>query len=175
MKNIIVLLVLFFSTNSFGQDTCLYKNYFAHIKRALTEKYSNNPQAANAIFKETISAVPFPLGKDLEEALLVAIEIEDFIFCEQIVIQLAKGGIPLHYFSKYKTLKDTDWWKGFVNDFPTYKLYYQNNFDLELKEKSLALINQDAIFNEKCHQFRRQEIEMTQLLSFIFIKEEIIF
>jgi len=163
MKNTFLFLSLIFSTYSFGQDTCVYKNYYTNITKALTEKHSNNnPQKANAIFKETIASVPFTLGKDLEEALLNAMEIEDFDFCNQIVIQLAKGGIPLHYFSKYKKLKTTDWWKDFVNDFPKYKLYYQNNFDLELKEKTLALIKQDVLFNEKCHQFRRQEIDMTQ-------------
>ena len=105
MKNLILFLALIFSTYSFGQETCIYKNYYTNIAKALTEKHSNkNPQKANAIFKEIISTVPFALGKDLEEALLVAIEIEDFDFCEQIVIQLAKGGIPLHYFSKYKKL-----------------------------------------------------------------------
>ncbi|WP_273566160.1 hypothetical protein [Maribacter halichondriae] len=61
-----------------------------------------NFKEARRNFKLAFEKIVFPLGHDLSYALFTANELEDDQWAGHIAAKLAKGGIPLRYFSKFK-------------------------------------------------------------------------
>lgn len=104
------------------------------------------------------SKTEFPLGHDLSFALISAIKSNDDNWTVTIAENLAKGGIPLRYFGKYKKEK---WYKKFSSEYENYSTFYRDSLNPNLKEKLLSLLEKDREYNEKYHKWRTREIEMT--------------
>ena len=140
-----------------GQD-CEYKEYDKLIEIA-NENYKNKKyKEVQKSLKLAFSKTDFPLGKDLHLGIKIAKKTKDSEWAEKVAIQLAKGGVPLKYFTKYRDFK---WHEKFKTDFKNYAAYYDENFNAELKVKLLSILKQDTEFNKKYHEWRTREIELT--------------
>jgi len=158
MKKIIVILSLIISIQYLFSQECKYTEYYPLVSAA-TKDYNNKKykEAENKL-KLAFSKIDFPLGKDLNLALLIAQKNKNSEWSEQIAIQLAKGGVPFRYFVKLKSYK---WFDKFESDFQNYSDYYNENFKPELREELLSLIKLDKDFNNKYHEWREKKIEMS--------------
>jgi hypothetical protein len=144
-------------TNLSAQE-CEYAEYYTLVTSAW-ENYNNTDfKEAELKLKLAFTKTDFPLGKDLNLALLVARKRKDSEWAEQISIKLAKGGVPLRYFEKLKIFK---WHEKFKSDFKTYSDYYNENYKPELREEFTSLLKRDVEFNSKYHEWRTRENEMT--------------
>ncbi len=158
MRNNIVILLLLFMVFSISAQDCGYKQYHALVEAA-TEHYElKKYEAAKENLVNAFSKVDFPLGKDLHLALAIARKCDDSVWAEDVAVQLAKGGVPLRYFVR---LKKQQWYDTFKSNFQTYTDYYQENHKPDLRERFISLLELDRKFNEKYHQWRTKEIEMT--------------
>ncbi|WP_143815194.1 hypothetical protein [Maribacter sedimenticola] len=153
-----LLIFLWVILNSFGQQ-CEYQEYFLLTDLAKDQTSKKDYKAAKNNFKQAFSKTSFPLGHDLSYALYVADETNDDEWALLIAKQLAKGGIPLRYFVKFKKRK---WYKRFVSEFHSLNQYYEENFNLEIRVRFLELSKKDADFTEKYHSWRVREIELTK-------------
>lgn len=139
-------------------QNCKYEVYSQLITKAKKEVLTKKYKKANDTFKEAFSLVDWPLGHDLSFALVSAVNDNDDDWAGSIAKRLAKGGIPLRYFMKYKKEK---WYSYLKLNYEGYTSYYEKNYNLELRQKFLSLIELDKGFNEKYHQWRTKEIELT--------------
>jgi hypothetical protein len=158
MKKIALILIFFILMTNLSAQECEYSEYYPLIGSA-TKAYTNKEyQEAEKNLKLAFTKTEFPLGKDLNLAMLVARKLKDAAWSEQIAIKLAKGGVPLRYFGKYKTFK---WYDKFDADFKIYSDYYNENYKPDLREDLISLLERDKKFNSKYHKWRTEEIEMT--------------
>jgi hypothetical protein len=144
-------------TNLSAQE-CEYAEYYPLINSAWENYRNRDYKEAELKLKLAFIKTDFPLGKDLNLALLVAQKRKNFDWAEQISIKLAKGGVPLRYFEKFKSFK---WHEKFKADFRTYLDYYNENYKPELRENFTSLLKRDIEFNSKYHQWRTRDNEMT--------------
>jgi len=158
MKKFIITLFFIISTQCLFSQECKYAEYYPLVSAATKDYNEKKYKEAENKFKLAFSKVDFPLGKDLNLALLIAQKNKNSEWSEKIAIQLAKGGVPFRYFVKLKSFK---WFDKFESDFQTYSKYYQQNFKPELKEELLSIIERDKKFNDKNHEWREKKIEMS--------------
>lgn len=144
-------------TNLSAQE-CEYTEYYTLIDSAYKNYSEKKYKEAEKNLKLAFNKTEFPLGKDLNLALLVAQKRNNSEWAEEISISLAKGGVPLRYFVKLKNFR---WYEKFLNDFENYSKYYSEKFDAELQKKIISLLKQDTEFNRKYHQWRTREIEIS--------------
>lgn len=144
-------------TNLSAQE-CEYAEYYPLAASAWKNYKDKNFKEAEIKLKLAFTKTDFPLGKDLNLAMMVAQKRKDAEWAEHIAIKMAKGGVPLRYFEKFKTSK---WYEKFKAEFKTYSDYYIENFKPELRERLNSLINLDRESNEKYHQWRTRQIEMS--------------
>ncbi|MDF1698373.1 MAG: hypothetical protein P1U56_21160 [Saprospiraceae bacterium] len=156
MHFLFYVLILFQIPEYPGQNECTFQDYSNLITKALNLKYENQPIEANRIFKLAFSTIETPLGKDLEEALEIAIEHDDK-HANLLVIKLLKGGIPIRYFQKYESLNERSWFEDIRNDHQKYTAYFKSHFNQDLRRNLLKLRSRDSIFNVEFHQFRKGE------------------
>lgn len=121
----------------------------------------NDVKKSNEVFKAAIHKVDFAMGKDLEEALIVALKVNDETFAEEIVIKLLKGGIPLSYFQKDKEITALKGWQEIKNNYPAYQAYHKANFNANLRKAVFELRTIDSIATEKSIQFGEGKIDLT--------------
>jgi len=154
---LLILTTLFFIANLPAQD-CGYMKYYPLVELA-SKNYSNKKyKDAEKQLKLAFTKTNYPLGSDLHLALLVAQKRKDVEWAEQIAIKLAKGGVPLRYFRKFKNFK---WYEKFRNNFKKYSDYYKENYNSELREELLSLLKRDKEYNSKYHEWRTRQVEMT--------------
>ena len=153
----VCIIGLFFQMTLCAQE-CSYNDYFNQITLAKKDYNENDFKEASKKLKKAFLMVDFPHGHDLSFALVTAKKTNDDVWMEEIAIQLAKGGVPLKY---YKYYKKYSWYKTLEKDFNKHIKYYQDNFDIELKNRWIALILKDRAVNEKFHSFREAKIKMT--------------
>ena len=159
MKKLILLIltILFFVVNLFAQN-CEYTEYYPIVELA-RENYSDKKyKEAEKNLKIAFTKTEHPFGADLHFALAVAQKQKNNEWAEQIAIHLAKGGVPLRYFRYHKKY---EWYDKFNADFKTYLDYYKENYNQELRDNFLSLLNRDKEFNSKYHDWRTREIELT--------------
>lgn len=144
-------------TNLSAQE-CEYTEYYPLVVSAFKNYSEEKYKEAEKNLKLAFNKTDFPLGKDLNLALLVAQKRDNSEWAEEISISLAKGGVPLRYFAKLKSFR---WYEKFVKDFENYSKYYAEKFDPELQKKLVSILKQDTEFNGKYHQWRTREIEMS--------------
>lgn len=137
---------------------CEYAEYYRIVELAKKEYSKQDFKKSNEKFKLAFSEIDFPLGHDLSYALISAIKSKDDYWAGKIAENLAKGGVPLRYFVKYKKEK---WYKKFHFEFEKHSTYYKDSLNPILKDKLLFLIEKDRKFNSKYHAWRKREIEMT--------------
>lgn len=139
---------------------CEYGEYYRIIDSAKKDYSKQNFKEANEKFKIAFSKTDFPLGHDLSFALISAIKSKDINWAETIAENMAKGGIPLRYFGKYKKEK---WYKKFSSEFENNSTFFRDRASLNpvLKDKLLSLLEKDRDFNNKYHEWRTRETEMT--------------
>ena len=113
---------------------------------------------ANQKFKLAFSETDFPHGHDLSFALISAINSKDNNWAGTIAKKMAKGGIPLRYFGKYKKEK---WYKEFSSEFEKHSTYYNDSLNTVLRDKLLSLLEKDREFNSKYHEWRTRKTELT--------------
>lgn len=151
-------MTIFTWTTYLSAQECEYAEYYPLVDSA-TKDYANRIyKEAERKLKLAFAKTEFPLGKDLNLAMLVAQNLKDAEWAEQIAVKLAKGGVPLRYFVKFKTF---NWYEKFSADFKNYSEYYKENYNSELRQELLSLLNRDKDFNSKFHEWRTHEIEMS--------------
>ena len=151
---IFILLLCF---TGYGQHSCEYEEYFALTAAAHKDLVKDDYKSAAEKFKKAFSISVFPQGKDVAAALKTAKKEKDNEWAYTLAIQLARGGIPLRYFTSFKKDK---WYKAFEKDFPEYIAYYTENFDLELRHQVLDLRVKDIALNNKFYSWKAKEIEV---------------
>jgi len=157
-KNILLILIILISTvKSVAQD-CDYTEYYPLVELAHKNYSDKNYKEAEKNFKLAFAETEHPFGADLHLALALALKLKNSEWAEQIAIRLAKGGVPLRYFRYHKKY---DWYNKFNSDFKTYSDYYKENYNQELRNNFLSLLNRDKEFNSKYHEWRTREIELT--------------
>lgn len=144
-------------TNLSAED-CEYTEYYPLVELASKNYSEKNYENAEKNLKLAFSKTDYPLGADLHLAFLVAQKRKDSKWAEQIAIRLAKGGIPLSYFRYHKK---SDWYDNFNADFKTYSDYYKENYNQELRDNFLSILNRDKEFNSKYHDWRTRKIDLT--------------
>ena len=137
---------------------CEYEEYYRIIDFAKKDYSKQNFKEANEKFKIAFSKTDFPLGHDLSFALISAIKSKEINWAGTIAENMAKGGIPLRYFGKYKKEK---WYKKFSSEFENHSTFYKDSLNPVLKDKLLSLLEKDRDFNNKYHEWRTRETEMT--------------
>lgn len=137
---------------------CEYGEYYRIIDSAKKEYSKQDFKKANEKFKIAFSKTDFPLGHDLSFALISAIKSKDDNWAGTIAENLAKGGIPLRYFGKYKKEK---WYKKFSSEFENHSTFYKDSLNPVLKDRLLSLLQKDRGFNSKYHEWRTRETELT--------------
>ncbi|MFD0963718.1 hypothetical protein [Pseudofulvibacter geojedonensis] len=154
-----LLFICFLITVSFASSQeCNYpEEYYSLVASARKKVKIEKFKEAEKDFKEAFSLTDFPLGDDLGYALYVAQKRKNANWAKEIAIQLARGGVPLRYFVKYKRFK---WFNGFKSNFKKYKDYYHENFNEGLKIRYKKLLKDDVVYNERYHQWRTREIEI---------------
>jgi hypothetical protein len=143
--------------NSYAQD-CEYTEYYPLVELASKNYSDKNYRDAEKNLKLAFTKTEYPLGADLHLALSVAQKIKDEKWAEQISIRLAKGGVPLTYF---RYLKKYNWYDKFNAAFKTYSDFYEENYNPELRDEVVNLIEKDKEFNSKYHDWRTRKIELT--------------
>lgn len=157
-KNVLQTIIICFVTLvSFAQN-CEYEEYYQIVESAKNYSSKQKYKDANKEFKHAFSKVEFPLGHDLSFALIAANKSKDDNWAGIVAKKLAKGGIPLRYFAKYKREK---WYKKFNLEFENYSNHYQDNLNPQLRVKLLSLLKKDREFNSEYHKWRAHKIEMT--------------
>lgn len=158
MKSSIILLFLLSNSFLFAQE-CNYEDYYSLVSIAKQQTAKREYKLASSNFKAAFLKVDFPLGHDLSYALLVAQKTKDNGWAKEISITLAKGGVPIRYFTKFNKMP---WYKDFRANFKNYNAFYKANFNLELKVKWIGLILKDKNFNlNRYHAFREAKIKIT--------------
>lgn len=159
IRNFVWFVIVFL--NSIGKSTaqdCYYEAYNLWVKEARQSASSNDYKHAEQYLQKAFSNIEFPKGEDLAWALQLAFQRKKEVRAKKLAIQLAKGGVPLRHFRRYK---NSNWYVEFEKDFQNYIAYYEAHFNSELKREFLALLKKDVAFNEKYHSWRTHEIEMT--------------
>lgn len=144
--------------SSLTAQNCTYEKYYYWCGSAAIDQAANDFKEARRKFKIAFSQTNFPLAMDLNLALKVAKETQDSAWAASIAITLAKGGMPLTHF---KDFENDQWYKAFKAQFAEYSDSYKQNFDLELRNKLIALSLKDSLANNKYHRWRKGEIEMS--------------
>ncbi len=158
MKFIFLFISLFLFTNIFAQE-CGYKDYNELVSLANKQSKNKEYKLANSTFKKAFSSVNFPLGQDLGNALSVANKTNDESWAKEIAVKLAKGGVPIRYFTK---LYKMNWYKDFKANFKAFNLYYKSQYNQVLKNRWIALILKDRYFNlNRYHAHREGKIKIT--------------
>jgi hypothetical protein len=152
------ILIFILITNFLEAQTCKYEEYFALADMAAKSYKDENYKEAEKTLKLAFSKTNFPFGDELNLALLVARKTKDYVWAEEIAVQLAKGGVPLRYFGKFKEAK---WYENFHSNFETYTKYYNENFNPELRDRMNLLIKKDKEFTSKLMEWHYGEIELT--------------
>lgn len=147
----------FFFLYSHAQE-CTRDNYEAVTGKAQKEYNSKNYKNARKYFKEAFSLDIFPAGNDLKTALSTAVLLKDKEWEYSLCCSLAKGGIPLHYFHKFRKEK---WYEKFKTDFVSYSKHYDENFNPELRQKLLEVRQHDEKHNSLLHSLREGNKEIT--------------
>ncbi|MCX7550094.1 hypothetical protein [Xanthomarina sp. F2636L] len=152
------IIIFFLITSNLSAQQCEYQDYFLLADSATKDYADKNYKEAGKTLKLAFSKVEFPLGDELSMAFSVAQKTKDYEWAEVIAIQLAKGGVPLRYFSNYKQSK---WYDRFSSDFESYTKYYNENFRSELRERLNSLIDIDKEFTANLMEWHNGEIELT--------------
>ena len=145
------------SLDSSAQE-CEYEEYFKLVALGKKAYSKQNYKEASQKFKLAFSKTDFPLGHDLSFALVAADKTKDDIWAGDIAEKLAKGGVPLRYFMKYKR---KNWYPKFLSEFKIYNDYYNQNFETELKNKYNSLKERDASFTRKTMDWYNGSIEIS--------------
>lgn len=157
IRLVLVILLMSVAFQGFAQD-CAYDNYYQYITEAKNFVLKKKYKDARDKFKQAFSIEVFPLGRDLDSALLVAAKLKDVEWAYVLSVQLAKGGIPLSYFIKFRKYK---WYKKFQESFNDYTTYHYENFDCDLKQKLLDIRKHDISHNKLIHSLREGNCECT--------------
>ena len=140
-----------------GQE-CEYAEYFHLTDIAKNDCKKENFKDAKRNFELAFENTEFPLGHDLSFALYTANKSNDDRWAVHIAEKLAKGGIPLRYFAKFKKKK---WYKKFKSDFQNFAEHFKKLFDMEMRNRFLAISQNDSEFTDKYHEWRERKIELT--------------
>ena len=157
IKSLQILTFLFLALHASGQN-CEYAEYFRLTELAKNNVKKENFKDARRNFELAFEKTAFPLGHDLSYALFTANKLKDGQWARHIAENLAKGGIPLRYFGKFKK---KNWYKEFELDFQNYTEHFKKNFDIEMRNRFLAISQDDSEFTDKYHEWRARKIELT--------------
>ena len=157
-KNILLIFIILISTAKSVAQDCDYTEYYPLVELANKNYSDKKYKEAEKNFKLAFATTEYPLGADLHLAFAVAQKRKNTKWAEQIAIRLAKGGIPLRYFRYHKK---SEWYDKFSANFKNYSEYYRENYNQELRDNFLSLLNRDRDFNSKYHDWRTREIELS--------------
>ena len=158
IKSFLFLIVCLFLNGNILSQECPYTIYSRLSDSARQSFKSQKFKEARNLFQQAFQQTDFPLGHDLSFALVVAVETDDHHFAKMVATQLAKGGIPKRYFSKYAKKK---WFKEFSAEWPSHTKYFEEHFSREMHNQFIALIELDNNFNNQYHQWREGKIELS--------------
>jgi len=152
-----ILTFLFLTFYASGQE-CEYVEYFRLTDLAKNDCKKENFKDSRRNFELAFEKVEFPLGHDLSYALFTANKLKDDQWAGHIAEWLAKGGIPLRYFAKFKKKK---WYKKFESNFQNYAEHFKKHFDIEMRNSFMEISKEDTEFIDKYHEWRERKIELT--------------
>ena len=141
----------------YGQE-CIYDNYNRYIKEATKDFNNKKYDKAKLNFNLAFEAAEVPLSIDIINALNLYLKVNDEEMIHKLSIMLAKGGIPNKYFQKFQSL---NWYSKFEQNFSQYDSIYKNDFNTEYRRRITELIAYDIEFNEKYHDWRSGNIDMS--------------
>jgi len=154
-KNILLLVLSLCCVQALSAQECNYIEYHEFIKIAKENVYQKKYKKARESFQRAFAITDFPLGRDLDLALYTANKVKDNKWAPVIAEKLAKGGVPLRYFVRFKHRK---WFKGFKFQFEGFSKFFEKNFNHQLRNEYMALLAKDVLFNKKYHKWRTREI-----------------
>lgn len=157
MTKILPILTFLFLTFNLSGQNCEYIEYNRLTDLAKSDCRKQDFKNARKNFELAFEQNVFPLGHDLSYALFAADKLKDDQWARQIAEKLAKGGIPLRYFGKFKKKK---WYREFESDFQKYDEHFMKNFDLEMQNAFLDISKFDNDFVNKYHRWRERKIEL---------------
>lgn len=158
IKSFLFLIVCLFLYGNILSQECPYTLY-SRLSDSARQSFKNQKfKEARNLFQQAFQQTDFPLGHDLSFALVAAVETDDHHFAKTIATQLAKGGIPKRYFSKYAKKK---WYTEFSAEWPANIKYFEEHFNRGMRDQFLALIELDNSFNNQYHQWREGKIEFS--------------
>tara|TARA_R110000744_G_scaffold198876_1_gene318104 strand:- start:243 stop:1046 length:804 start_codon:yes stop_codon:yes gene_type:complete len=157
IKILPILTFLFLTLYASGQE-CQYEEYFRLTDLAKNDCKKENFKESKRNFQLAFEKVEFPLGHDLSYALYTADKLKDDQWAGHIAKKLAKGGIPLRYFAKFKKKK---WYKKFESDFSNFTEHFKKHFNVEMQNRFLKISQDDYEFNNQYHEWRERKIELT--------------
>lgn len=91
--------------------SCMYEDYIYFTDRASIEYREGDVTASLKHWKEAMNTGLFPKGRHVAMALQCAVNADDGDWSKSLAFQLAKGGVPLAYFERYK---DEGWYADFI-------------------------------------------------------------
>lgn len=150
-------LFIFCSQQLLGQD-CIYAKYDSLVNIARKNFKDKKSEKGKAHFQLAFETFAFPRGEDLNFALYKAREIKDDGWANELAEKLSKGGVPKRFFFQFKKEK---WYSSFSQNFEDYSKFYQDNFNHDLRQKLLQLLDKDNNRVDRYHKWRTREIEMS--------------
>jgi hypothetical protein len=158
MKKTVFLIFMLCMLVKLSAQECVYFEYNQMVESANKYYADKNYKQSQSNLKLAFSKTSFPLGKDLELSINVAEKLNDSDWIKELSITLAKGGVPVRYFQKFKKHA---WFDRFISDFPKYEAHYYSNYNSNLRENFNKLIDRDAKFTEKLINWHYGKIKMT--------------
>ena len=154
----LLCLIFFFSQKNQAQD-CAYAKYDSLVNIARGNFKNKKSLEGVRHLKLAFETPIFPRGEDLSFALYKAREVKDNMWSLELTEKLSKGGVPKRYFFQFKNEK---WYPKFEQNFESYSKFYQENFNLNLREELLLLMTKDRNYTDRYHEWRERKIEMTE-------------
>lgn len=157
-KVVIFIFLKIFILQFLSAQECSYAEYYQLADLARQSYSKKNYKEAKIHYKLAFSKIDFPHGQDLSFALVTANKVKDDEWAISVAEKLAKGGVPLRYFSQFK---NSNWYTTFYSNFDKYLDYYNANFDKCFNQELITLINKDSDFIDTYHKWRTHKIEMS--------------
>ncbi len=156
-KFLCFVLIVFYSQQSLGQN-CRYHEYDSLVNVARKSFKNKKNKAGQTQLKLALKTSVFPRGEDLSFALYKAKEIKDDSLAGKLAEKLSKGGVPKRFFFQFKKEK---WYPIFEKKFKDYSKFYHDNFNQNLRQELLLLLDKDKKRTERYHKWRTREIELS--------------
>ncbi len=169
-KSILVAILFSISFCAINAQDNTYSSLISQAEVAILEV---DYQSALTLYKSGFNKFDKPFAKDIDNALLCAVEVGDFESCNSFVKRLISLGCDLNYFFKRKSLEtyreSIEWW-DFLKEYPTLRSDYMANRNHALRAKVESWLGTDQYWRVKDPSYNIHE-DVTFKEDDIIIKE----